>query len=87
MGLSLSPCVARAPIALCCVLQDAGVTNAVWAMDYSVESTQAEYHPLLAALFFTRQAVIRATTTEDAAAQAVELVRGWLADVAGKKAA
>ncbi|GHC61519.1 VRR-NUC domain-containing protein [Limoniibacter endophyticus] len=39
---------------------------------------QEARHPLLAALGFDKQAVIRAVTEEDAARQAVELVRGWL---------
>ena len=29
----------------------ANVTNAVWAMDYSVSATQPEYHPLIASLW------------------------------------
>lgn len=37
-------------------------------------------HQLLAALGFGRQAVIRAVTEDDAAAQAVATVRRWLAD-------
>lgn len=43
-----------------------------------LEPSQIVRHPLLAALGFDRQAVCRATTCEDAARQAVELVRGWL---------
>jgi len=46
----------------------------------AVSKAQRERHALLAALGFTRQAVLRATTPEDAAAQAVALVRGWLAN-------
>ena len=33
---------------------------------------------MLAALGFTRQAIVRATSEVDAAEQAVRLVRGWL---------
>jgi hypothetical protein len=44
-----------------------------------LEPSQEARHPLLVALGFTMQAVIRATTEEDAAAQAVRLVRQWLA--------
>jgi hypothetical protein len=44
-----------------------------------LEPSQEARHPLLAALGFTRQAVVRATSEEDAAAQAVALVCGWLA--------
>lgn len=43
-----------------------------------LEPSQVKRHPLLAALGFDRQAVIRATTREDAAQQAVAVVRGWL---------
>lgn len=43
-----------------------------------LEPSQEARHPLLAALGFTRQAVVRAVTCEDAADQAVALVRGWL---------
>jgi hypothetical protein len=43
-----------------------------------LEPSQETRHPLLAALGFKLQAVVRATTCEDAAAQAVALVRGWL---------
>lgn len=44
-----------------------------------LEASQIARHPLLSALGFDRQAVCRATTCEDAARQAVALVRGWLA--------
>lgn len=44
-----------------------------------LEPSQETRHPLLSALGFTRQAVIRSTTEDDAANQAEELVRGWLA--------
>jgi hypothetical protein len=44
-----------------------------------VSRVQKDRHALLAALGFTRQTIIRATTPDDAAAQAVELMRGWLA--------
>lgn len=47
-----------------------------------LEPGQEARHPLLAALGFTRQAVIRAVTCEDAATQAVVLVKGWLAEPA-----
>lgn len=40
---------------------------------------QRDRHALLAALGFDRQALVRAATEDDAAAQAVALVRGWLA--------
>lgn len=43
-----------------------------------LEPSQETRHPLLAALGFTMQAVIRATTEDDAARQAVEQVRSWL---------
>lgn len=43
-----------------------------------VSKDQKERHALLAALGFTRQAILRAKTEEDAAQQAVALVRGWL---------
>lgn len=33
------------------VFQKAGVTNVVWAMDYSTRATHEEYHPVLAALW------------------------------------
>lgn len=39
---------------------------------------QKARHPLLAALGFQRQAVIRATSEQDAADQAEKLVRSWL---------
>jgi hypothetical protein len=45
-----------------------------------LEPSQELRHPLLAALGFARQAVIRAVTPEDAADQAVRLVRSWLAE-------
>ncbi|MDK4727456.1 VRR-NUC domain-containing protein [Rhizobium phaseoli] len=48
----------------------------------SLEQSQKDRHPLLAALGFSRQAIIRAVTEEDAVKQAVEQVRVWLADVA-----
>lgn len=41
---------------------------------------QEERHPSLAALGFARQAVIRATSTDEAATMAVEQVREWLAE-------
>ncbi len=44
-----------------------------------LEPSQVARHPLLAALGFDMQAIIRATTCEDAAIQAVALVRTWLA--------
>lgn len=44
-----------------------------------VSKDQRKRHALLDALGFTRQAVLRVATEEDAAAQAVALVRGWLA--------
>lgn len=45
-----------------------------------LQPSQKLRHPLLAALGFDRQAVIRAVTEDDAAAQAVATVRRWLAD-------
>ncbi|WP_348646766.1 VRR-NUC domain-containing protein [Rhizobium leguminosarum] len=45
-----------------------------------LEQSQKDRHPLLAALGFSRQAVIRAVTEDDAARQAVEQVRAWLAE-------
>lgn len=47
---------------------------------------QVDRHAILSALGFGRQAVVRAVTEQDAAAQAVKLVRGWLADVSRKAA-
>lgn len=47
-----------------------------------VSKDQKDRHALLAWLGFDRQSVLRATTEEDAARQAVELVRGWLLDIA-----
>jgi hypothetical protein len=47
----------------------------------SLEPNQKVRHPLLSALGFHRQAIIRATTTAGAAIQAVDLVRGWLAEI------
>lgn len=44
-----------------------------------VSKEQRKRHALLAALGFTRQAVVRATTCEEAADKAVALVKGWLA--------
>ena len=41
---------------------------------------QTARHANLARLGFTLQAVVRAISTDDAAAQAVSLVRGWLAN-------
>lgn len=46
----------------------------------AVSKAQKDRHALLAALGFTRQAVLRATTEDEAADKAVALVRGWLAD-------
>ncbi|NKJ03120.1 VRR-NUC domain-containing protein [Rhizobium sp. SG741] len=43
-----------------------------------LEPSQKIRHPLLAALGFDRQIVCRATTCEDAARQAVNIVRSWL---------
>lgn len=43
-----------------------------------VSKDQRKRHALLAALGFNRQAIVRAMTPEDAAAQAVALVRSWL---------
>lgn len=40
---------------------------------------QVDRHAVLAALGFRRQEVIRSTDPDDAAAQAVRIVRGWLA--------
>lgn len=45
------------------------------------EPSQKVRHPLLAALGFQRQAVIRATSEADAALQAVTLVRAWLSEI------
>lgn len=45
-----------------------------------LSTEQRDRHALLAALGFTRQAVVRAVSEDDAAAQSVALVRGWLAD-------
>jgi len=45
----------------------------------SLEASQVARHPALAAIGHPVM-VIRATTEEDAARQAVELVRGWLAE-------
>lgn len=47
---------------------------------------QVDRHAALAQLGFVIE-VVRAVTKEDAARQAVELVRGWLADDDGEKAA
>lgn len=47
--------------------------------DARLEPSQIVRHPLLAALGFHLQAICRAKTCEDAARQAVNLVRGWLA--------
>lgn len=44
-----------------------------------VSKDQRNRHALLSALGFTRQAVLRAATEDDAAEQAVSIVRGWLA--------
>ncbi|TIL38542.1 VRR-NUC domain-containing protein [Mesorhizobium sp.] len=44
-----------------------------------VSRDQKKRHALLAALGFTRQAIVKAATEEDAADQAVSVVRGWLA--------
>lgn len=44
-----------------------------------VSADQRKRHALLAALGFTRQAVLRAATEDEAARLAVETVRGWLA--------
>ena len=43
-----------------------------------ISADQRQRHALLAALGFTRQAVLRVATEADAASQAVETVRGWL---------
>lgn len=45
-----------------------------------VSKDQKERHALLSALGFRRQAILRATTEDDAAQQAVALVCGWLAE-------
>jgi hypothetical protein len=45
-----------------------------------LEPSQEVRHQLLAALGFTRQAVVRATTADEAAEKAVALVRGWLSE-------
>ena len=45
----------------------------------SLSPAQKQRHADLERLGFTRQAVVRAVTTEDAAVQAVSLVRKWLA--------
>lgn len=44
-----------------------------------VSADQRKRHALLDALGFTRQAVLRATTEDEAARLAVDTVRGWLA--------
>jgi hypothetical protein len=43
-----------------------------------VSADQRKRHALLAALGFTRQAILRATTEAEAARLAVDVVRGWL---------
>lgn len=45
----------------------------------TVSADQRKRHALLAALGFGRQAVLRASTEDEAARLAVETVRGWLA--------
>ncbi len=45
------------------------------------EPSQKVRHPLLASLGFRRQVTIRSTSTDDAAAQAVAIVRGWLDEI------
>lgn len=45
----------------------------------AVRREQKDRHALLAALGFTKQAIIRATTEAEAAERAVATVRGWLA--------
>lgn len=44
----------------------------------AVSRAQKDRHALLAALGFKRQAILRATTEDEAATKAVTLVRGWL---------
>jgi len=45
----------------------------------SLKPVQRDRHTLLYRLGFTRQAVVKATTEADAAAQVVAIVKGWLA--------
>lgn len=45
----------------------------------SLKPVQRDRHALLYRLGFTRQAVVKATTEADAAAQVVAIVKGWLA--------
>lgn len=45
----------------------------------TLKPVQRDRHALLYRLGFTRQAVVKATTESDAAAQVVAIVKGWLA--------